>query len=253
LQEFNKKFVVIKEVERQHAADFSVVASDGEYGAFMATQHLINQNFKNIGFLSDSVEKSTVMKERYEGFAKALTYHKLPLQEKFVFKIPKNPKEIRLQAARKILTSKELPEALVTATDTLAMSFMSAAFEKGLKIPDDMALISLDGMSFASLWNIQLSTMTQPRDLIGERAAKMIIDQCEGISIQPQYLRLQPYLEAPFQAHLSWPYPVPLIMLRTHREIFPLQASLLRYHPYCPYSHLLLMAPNYSSGGPHRQ
>lgn len=74
------------------------------------------------------------------------------------------------------LVARERPEALVCYDDRAALTLMSALRARGMRVPDDVAVTGFDDIPFARLANPQLTTVAQPIEAMGERAARMLLD-----------------------------------------------------------------------------
>lgn len=74
------------------------------------------------------------------------------------------------------LVARERPEALVCYDDRAALMLLSALREHGIRVPDDVAVTGFDDIPFARLANPQLTTVAQPIEAMGQRAARMLLD-----------------------------------------------------------------------------
>ena len=75
-----------------------------------------------------------------------------------------------------MIDSGDHPEALIAGNDLLALGIILGIREKGLKVPDDMAVIGFDDIPTASFPGIDLSTIRQPKIRMGEAAVEIILD-----------------------------------------------------------------------------
>lgn len=83
------------------------------------------------------------------------------------------------------LVAHERPEALVCYDDRAALTVMSALRERGLRVPADVAVTGFDDIPFARLANPRLTTVAQPVEEMGARAAAMLIEAIETGERQP--------------------------------------------------------------------
>lgn len=77
------------------------------------------------------------------------------------------------------ILSKGVPDAIVTFNDRLAMGAYQAMQEGGLRIPDDVSVVSFDDASIAGWLRPGLTTFALPHRLMGKRAADLLIDSIE--------------------------------------------------------------------------
>lgn len=80
------------------------------------------------------------------------------------------------EAARTIIRSGDLPEAVFCANDQMALGFLRAMHEHGLRAPDDIALVGFDDIILSRYAHPALSTVRASRALWGASAATQLID-----------------------------------------------------------------------------
>ncbi|TDE09298.1 LacI family DNA-binding transcriptional regulator [Jiangella asiatica] len=85
-----------------------------------------------------------------------------------------------------LLDSGAAVDAIVCGNDMIALGVMDVCHARGVLIPEDVAIVGFDDMSFASAGPLQLSTVTVPRQLMGERAVAMLFDRIDGYDGPPR-------------------------------------------------------------------
>ena len=83
------------------------------------------------------------------------------------------------RAANKLLSQKNIPDAIFAGNDPMAMGAMMAIKEKGLKIPQDVAIVGFSNWFFGELMDPSLTTVDQPGFEMGQEAARLLIRQIE--------------------------------------------------------------------------
>jgi LacI family transcriptional regulator len=73
-----------------------------------------------------------------------------------------------------LLALKPRPDAVFCFNDTVAVGAMDRAFEAGLRIPRDIAVIGSGNFHYSSKLRVPLSSIDQKAAEIGERVARMI-------------------------------------------------------------------------------
>ncbi|MDV7354577.1 LacI family DNA-binding transcriptional regulator [Rhodococcus oxybenzonivorans] len=96
------------------------------------------------------------------------------------------------QRARALFAEHLETDAIVCGNDLIALGVLDVCREIGKRVPEDVALTGFDDMSFSSAGPLQLSTVTVPRDLMGQRAARMILQRIAGDESPPRN-ELLPY------------------------------------------------------------
>jgi LacI family fructose operon transcriptional repressor len=149
------------------------VLLDNVAAAYRLTTHLIEQGYQSIGILSSEMSTG---KERQEGYEKAMRAHGLvPRTEHMKSIAPKM--EMGYEATLKILDAGEPPDALVTANSLLAAGALQAIRERKLTIPDDIALVTFDETTWASLVQPAITLIAQPTYEMGKTATELLLQR----------------------------------------------------------------------------
>ena len=87
-----------------------------------------------------------------------------------------------VQAADQLVTMSdgERPTAVFAANDLLAIGLLQGFVTHGLRVPEDMAIIGYDDISFAAAAAVPLSSVRQPRFDLGRRAAELLFEEIEA-------------------------------------------------------------------------
>lgn len=75
------------------------------------------------------------------------------------------------------LPDAERPTAVFAMNDLLAIGLLQGFVTHGLRVPDDVALVGYDDISFAASAAVPLSSVRQPREALGERAAELLFSE----------------------------------------------------------------------------
>ena len=163
------------------ALSIPYVDLDNVKGAFLATEHLIKLGHRRIGLIlgPDEIPAS---KRRWRGYKRALEKYGLQHDERWVeqeTKLRSDPGS-GYSAMVRLLESDPPPTALCTFNDQYALGAIRAAVEKGLTIPQDLAVVGFDNIAAAAYYSPPLTTVEQPMLEMGRIAADMLIDAIEG-------------------------------------------------------------------------
>jgi LacI family transcriptional regulator len=150
-------------------------------GAYQATEHLINNGFKRIAHLTISPHLS-ITKERLAGYKAALTDHHIPYDEslvqycKYGGLIDRETEE----AVDSLLAQKHRPDAIVAASDKLSTGCLAALAKRGVKVPQDMAIVGFTNSLLTDIFHPALSSIRQPAFEMGQVAMELLIDLIES-------------------------------------------------------------------------
>lgn len=161
----------------------SKVIVDDFSGAKEATLHLIDQGCKRIAHL-EGPPNLEITRQRLEGYMEALKERNMPVDKSLIVSCPQGTIEEGRVATEKLLSQATLPDGIFATNDPAAMGCMQAIKAKGLKIPDDIAVMGFSNWMFCSLMDPPLSSVDQPGFEMGQEAAKLLIRQIEMRSKQ---------------------------------------------------------------------
>lgn len=157
--------------------------------AFFATEHLINQGYKNIYHLKGK-ESLSLTNDRTNGFLDAHAKHKLLLKKEQIIATGFTIEDGK-RSANKIIESGLLPDAIFAANDPSAIGAMQVFKKRGFKIPEDIAFVGFTESRMGSIIEPALTSVLQPATEIGREAARLLIEQIENPStFQPQTIVL---------------------------------------------------------------
>jgi DNA-binding LacI/PurR family transcriptional regulator len=83
-------------------------------------------------------------------------------------------------ATEQLLDADPRPTAIVYSNDLMAVAGMSAAFARGLRVPDDISIVGWDDMTISQYLHPALSTVTQHPFDDGRVAATLLLEAIEG-------------------------------------------------------------------------
>lgn len=153
------------------------VVIDDKKGAYDAVSELINIGCKNIGLVS-TVDYVSVGRLRTEGFLEALKDHNIPVNQDYIIKIEdiENCREnIAPLFDHKI-------DGVFAVNEIFALTAMNIARERGLRIPEDVSVIGFTDGELSKYASPALTTVSQNGLLIGQEAARMLIEKIEDES-----------------------------------------------------------------------
>jgi len=157
----------------------SCVHINDEGAARLVTEHLINHEYKRIAHLRGP-EGVSIGKERFNGYKKALEEYNLEYNAHLVVESGFND-DGGYQAMNKLLNlpRSERPDAVVAVNDPCAFGAIKSTKQRGLKIPDDIAIVGFTDDPRASIIDPPLTTIRQHAYTVGKTAARQLLTQIE--------------------------------------------------------------------------
>jgi len=160
-------------------SDIVSVGCDNFHGGYQVAEHLIKNGRENVAFLGDASSHSPEFFERFKGYCKALTDHKLSVfNELQVDAI--SIEESGYQATCQLIDKNIEFDAIFGASDLIAIGAMRALQEHNLRIPDDVAVVGFDDIAVASFTIPALTTAKQNTKLAGELLVENLIHLING-------------------------------------------------------------------------
>ncbi|MFL0269150.1 LacI family DNA-binding transcriptional regulator [Candidatus Clostridium radicumherbarum] len=161
------------------AKDTLFVDNDNVLAAFTVTEKLIKNGHTKIAIMSGSF-KFVVSLDRLDGYMNALNKYKIPFKKEYIAELSEFVKESGYNMAKGFLDLEERPTALVVTDDVMAFGAMDAIKEKGLKIPQDIEIMSFNNVPSAELTQPSLTSVDIDAFSLGYEASKLIIEKIEG-------------------------------------------------------------------------
>jgi LacI family transcriptional regulator, repressor for deo operon, udp, cdd, tsx, nupC, and nupG len=172
-----------------------VVTIDEEAAVTMAAEHLLALGHRRFGYISGP-DWHAIEQVRCRGFMAALARGGVSADA-----VTRYPGDFRvgsgMQAATAFLAQDERPSAVFAASDEMAIGFMKEVRRGGLSIPADLSLMGFDGIPFAEFCEPPLTTIRQPREGIGRKAAELLLRLMKGRELSPDEhaIRFAPELQ----------------------------------------------------------
>lgn len=167
---------------------FHTVLTDNVQAAERATRHLVDLGHRHVGHLLGP-EHNVVARDRQAGFTQALKQAGLPVRPSWQLR-GNFDMESGFAAAQQFMALEERPTAVFAANDESAIGFLSGLRQHGIECPRDISVVGFDDLAVAAHFTPPLTTMRQPRELLGRMAAEALIDILEDADQQRSRLRI---------------------------------------------------------------
>ena len=168
------------------------VGSDDEMGATLATRHLIGLGHVRIAHLAGQPTISTGVLRR-RGYQAALAEAGLPADPELLVESGFN-EEGGAQAIEHLLSLSNPPTAAFAVTDQTAVGAYGVARRRGLRIPEDLAIVGYNDIPLANRLIPGLTTVHVPIHEFGSVASRMLLEQIETGELTPRRVVFAPQL-----------------------------------------------------------
>jgi LacI family transcriptional regulator len=157
-------------------------------GAVTATEHLLGQNHRRIGFVAGR-PGLWCSRARLDGYRAGLDAAGVAFDPALVISGDFDYHS-GFSAGTELLTLTEPPTAIFAASDQMALGVYEAARQQGLRIPDDLSVIGFDDLPEASWASPPLTTVRQPLSEMGTLAARTLVRLIRGEPVESPRIEL---------------------------------------------------------------
>ena len=156
----------------------SKVTIDNHKAAYEAVAVLIQQGRKRIAYLGGPMNLQ-ISRKRLEGYQQALTDAGVTPDERLI-RVVSLDKEAMIASLNDILDAPERPDAVLAYSDQIAQWALVMAKRKGIRIPDELAIIGFYNEPTNELLDPPLSSVSQPAFEMGVRAVELIFSELKN-------------------------------------------------------------------------
>lgn len=149
---------------------YCTVGSDNVLGGLLATRHLLTLGRRRIAFLGDTALPEVAL--RHEGYRRAHEAVGLNPDPGLCIAVDFTARQTEA-AARELAQRRPQPDAMFACSDLLATSAITALYDLGVSVPDDISVVGYDDMPLAAHYFPPLTTVRQPL----AEAARVMVDR----------------------------------------------------------------------------
>ncbi len=171
--------VVLRRKTPDSILNLPYVDSDHYGGACELTRYLLDLGHRHIAFITYDV---LVFNERRMGYEDTMLRNAFP---QYIYE--SEPKvnsddliHLGYEATKEILHLYPQVTAIIGANDMLAIGVLQALYEAGIQVPEQMSVAGFDNRSITDLFNIQLTTVSQPLRELGNQAGEMALKMAQS-------------------------------------------------------------------------
>ena len=163
-------------IGRHPSMDVNFLDVDNLQAARKATLHLLRLGYKRVATITGSQDQVAGF-DRYQGYLNALQDYDRTIRPELVAD-GDFTEEGGYHAMARLLPQK--PDAVFAASDMTAYGAMRAIHEANLRIPEDVAVVGFDDIPASARTTPALTTVRQPVQQMGSKAAEVLINVIEN-------------------------------------------------------------------------
>jgi DNA-binding LacI/PurR family transcriptional regulator len=159
---------------RMEPQSYPTVGTDNKGGGALAARHLIERGYRRIAFLGDRTLPEIA--QRYEGYRAALNEAGIALDPRLTVTSGFDP-DHALAAAQALIAGEAQFDAVMAASDVIAISAMHALAAAGRSVPDEVGVVGFDDIQMAAFTTPSLTTIRQ--DIAG--GARLLVENAASV------------------------------------------------------------------------
>ncbi len=162
-------------------AHATYIKSDNIDGARQAMDHLLHLGHRSIAILCGPPQSLTGG-ERLLGYQQAFARWGIQHDPNLVRPTAHFEIEEAYEATRALLATRRDVTAIVAVSDMMGIGVLRAAYEHGLRVPDDLSVVGFDDIDLAAYTTPPLTSVRQDRAALGQGAVDRLIAMIDGVS-----------------------------------------------------------------------
>ena len=174
LMELGVPVVVINNLRQGVRAPF--IESDNLTAARQGGEYLVGMGHVKIGFIG-GVRELANFADRTRGYYQHMKEYGLEVDPDWVVDdLSQSERSNAVQAAHRLVGRRNLPTALICASETITIGVYDVLAERGISIPADMSILGFDDSAVSENLSPRLTTFRQHLDRTGEHAVDLLMD-----------------------------------------------------------------------------
>lgn len=156
----------------------SYVSSDDFQIGYQATDYLIKAGYQRIGFAGADITNDYVGQLRLQGYRQALKTHQMTFNQEWLCE--GNFSYQSGITAAKYYHNHSNVDAIIGASDETSWGLLNGFYDLGVLVPDDIAIMSIDGTELCTQTRPQLTSITQNFALMGKTAVDRLVNHADS-------------------------------------------------------------------------
>lgn len=183
-----KAYPYVLMMRHRNTAEEDVICFENEQASYNAVLHLARSGYERVAFVGGPEQDIPPHTERYQGYVRAL--ERIGIEHRTDYELIDHVEghsavdssviESRVETIAEFLRSLTTPAGIFAVNDLRANLVYQAAKKVGLRIPADIGVVGFDDRDFAALLDVPLTTVHQDITLLGEIAARRLVDRLAG-------------------------------------------------------------------------
>ena len=160
--------------------NLSSVSSDDVLAGRTAIEHLISLGHRKIAIIGGPRNFSDITQQRYQGCMEAFRSHGIAFDEELDYESVRFSFRGGYQAAQRLVEKGRNYSAIFAMSDVMAIGAIRALHDAGLRVPQDVSVVGLDGLNIGAYTLPRLATISQDVEELAQRSIRLLQRNIEG-------------------------------------------------------------------------
>ena len=161
-------------------ANLSSVSSDDVLAGRTAIEHLISMGHRKIAVIGGPRIHSSMTHERFCGCMEAFRSHGVEFEDELDYESTRFSFSWGYEAAKRLLEKGRNYTAIFAMADVMAIGAIRALQDAGLRVPEDVSVVGLDGLAIGEYTVPRLTTISQNVEELAERSFRLLLENIES-------------------------------------------------------------------------
>jgi LacI family transcriptional regulator len=170
--------------------NYSYVTTDDHKSAMKMTEYAINQGYRKIAHVCGA-QNINIGRYRLNGFLEAAKKYNIGVPDEWIQVAPNTRRESGYRMAMNMLEKEERPDFIFAYSDNLAYGVYDAAYELGIKIPEELGVIGFGDIDLDVLMKPPLTSVKQPIGELAKEVVDLLIREIEDPSVSKRSVFLE--------------------------------------------------------------
>lgn len=175
-EQMNYRLPIVFCSEYIDGLDIPYVAIDDVEAMRKSTEYVLSIGARKIAFLNSSL-KHNYARKRERGFRDAMEKNNIPIDENLIVHLSSVNYNLAYSNTLYLLSQENKPDAIVCVADTYAIGAINACRKKGVRVPEDCAIIGFDNLELATMAYPTLTTIDQPSYQLGYQSCELLVER----------------------------------------------------------------------------
>ncbi|MEW9668295.1 LacI family DNA-binding transcriptional regulator [Ammoniphilus sp. 3BR4] len=172
------------------ASPFPAIDVNRRKAIFEAVRYLSEKKHQKISYIGDLSQQEMTQQEKFLGFSEGIIHFGLPTHPEMTVNTGGNSSEGGYRSTKQLLKSNFKPTAIISGSYDITVGIMRALKEEGIKVPQDLSILSYDNIPQMDNFEIPITAVGAPIDSIAENIARSLLTITKGTDQLPFFTEI---------------------------------------------------------------